>query len=350
MNKVVIGAGYGDEGKGLMVDYLCEKAINPLVVRFNGGPQAAHTVVRDGERHVFGVLGSGTLLGVPTHYTKDTLIDPYLLMRSIIKYGCPGIFIHEDCRIITPADIIYNQFTSKAKTTCGMGIFATINRHKVVPFTFKSGSITEVIKYYSFVEDASFQSYINDSDMWGAFARELTTLRKYSGLTNYYFNEYIFEGAQGLLLDEQYGTMPYCTPSNTGLKNIQHILDQNDEVIYVTRCYQTRHGEGPLEGECKAEELGPQVVDLTNQYNKFQGGLRFAPLDLDTLLKVIREDSATFTGKVSIAITCLDQVDEVPTLRGNITKETFIKALANSFDNVYTSYGPSAVTLTKNLY
>ena len=83
--KIVLGSLFGDEGKGVCVNYLCKKALNeglrPLVVRFTGGPQAAHTVAEDGIRHIFSSFGSATLLGVPTLYRNNALIDPVCIVN-----------------------------------------------------------------------------------------------------------------------------------------------------------------------------------------------------------------------------------------------------------------------------
>lgn len=193
MNKVVIGAGYGDEGKGLMVDYLCQHSKDSLVVRFNGGPQAAHTVVRNNQRHVFGVLGSGTLLGIPTYFTKDVLIDPYLLCADIIKYGFPSVFINNDCRLITPADIMYNWFSADKGTTCGMGIFTTIRRDEKVPYTLNERNSKDVIDYYSFIKDEQFQSNIQQQEMWNQYNIYVDQLREYNSTDLSQFRNYIFE-------------------------------------------------------------------------------------------------------------------------------------------------------------
>ena len=130
-------------------------------------------------------------------------------------------------------------------------------------------------------------------------------------------SDYVFEGAQGLLLDEKYGEMPYCTPSNTGLENIRKY--EIDEAIYVTRCYQTRHGAGPLPGEYPA--VSARMTDLTNKYNDFQGSFRYGPLNIVKLLCTISEDSAG--SQFSLAITCLDQVDSIVTLNNTYPKNSF---------------------------
>lgn len=88
---VVIGLGYGDEGKGLSTDYLCLKSDKPLVVRFNGGHQAGHTVVLPNEKmHIFACFGSGTLRGIPTYWSKFCTLSPTVLLaeyKELIAIG-----------------------------------------------------------------------------------------------------------------------------------------------------------------------------------------------------------------------------------------------------------------------
>lgn len=125
----------------------------------------------------------------------------------------------------------------------------------------------------------------------------------------------IFEGAQGLLLDEQYGTMPYCTPSACGAENIAKCIKGHDdlyvELIYVTRGYLTRHGAGPLENEIRWPE---EFEDKTNIFNDYQQHLRFAPIkqnDINDLAFRILHDSQHIQAKhkkISLAVTWADKL------------------------------------------
>jgi adenylosuccinate synthase len=121
----------------------------------------------------------------------------------------------------------------------------------------------------------------------------------------------VFEGAQGLLLDEHTGQFPYVTRSNTGLTNVVKLapVDEALNVWYVTRAYLTRHGAGPMVGEDSS--VGDGVVDLTNKPNDWQGSLRFAPLDPYAVLANICRD-VNACGRqvvVNVVVTCCDQVD-----------------------------------------
>lgn len=105
-NKAVIGLGFGDEGKGLFTDYLCSQSANPLVVRFSGGQQAGHTVVRDGIRHVFSNFCAGALQGAPSYFSKFCTIDPIGIVNELTvlldKGVEPLLFIDTNCPVTTP--------------------------------------------------------------------------------------------------------------------------------------------------------------------------------------------------------------------------------------------------------
>lgn len=171
-------------------------------------------------------------------------------------------------------------------------------------------------------------------------------------------DDIIFEGAQGLAIDQNIGVMPYCTRSNTGLVNIAEIakeanLDQVD-VTYMTRAYLTRHGAGPLPGELPSKPFAA-IVDETNVPNRYQDALRFAWLDLDHLAdrinrdrKISNWDSGPIKLNVNLGMTCLDQVSNTMTyLRAGkmyqSSKETLVRmaGVAIGAQNVLCSTGPT---------
>lgn len=356
----IIGANYGDEGKGLMTDYVCSQVVNPLVVRFNGGPQAGHTVVRDGKRHIFSSFGSGTLFGAPTYLSEFVLIDPFMavaehkeLLTKILQV--PMLYVNANCQIITPADVAWNQHQARKNGhgSCGMGIFTTIQRSKKISFTYLDlfdskkmyKKIEQIIQYYTEI-DFGFGSMFGDPSNWEDFIESLDLYKDITNiatLSDFEDHTLVFEGAQGLLLDEEYGTMPYCTPSSTGMKNAVKLLNDTEvdlEIVYMTRAYLTRHGNGPLPNECDPTELG-NITDKTNKTNDFQGQLRFAPLDVHTFLERIEQDSeyaGEFNYSLSVAITCIDQMPE---------GYRYSRLFHDFFSCVYESHGPSAKTIVK---
>ena len=132
--KIVLGIGFGDEGKGMTVDRLCSHSPDDtLVVRFSGGHQVGHTVVRDEYRHVFSNFGSGTLRGVPTYWSQYCTVEPIGLLRelSILKQENinPILYIDAKCPITTPYDIEYNRKIESKNMhgSCGVGFGTTLN-------------------------------------------------------------------------------------------------------------------------------------------------------------------------------------------------------------------------------
>ncbi len=112
--KAVIGANFGDEGKGLMTDYLAASCKNGIVVRSNGGAQAGHTVqLQNGRRHVFGHVGSGAFCGLPSYLSAYFVVNPMLFAKETSElkaYGIvPGVFIDGSCMVTTPYDIMITR-------------------------------------------------------------------------------------------------------------------------------------------------------------------------------------------------------------------------------------------------
>ena len=112
--KIVVGLGFGDCGKGLMTDYLSATSTNPIVIRYTGGHQAGHTVVKDGIRHINASLGSGSLRNVPTYISDYCCFYPPNLLReyNVLKTkveNVPKIYINPRTIVTTPYDVAYNR-------------------------------------------------------------------------------------------------------------------------------------------------------------------------------------------------------------------------------------------------
>jgi len=136
----------------------------------------------------------------------------------------------------------------------------------------------------------------------------------------------VFEGAQGLSLDERHKFFPHVTRSKTGLSNIEQICKkQKVQVVnatYVTRAYSTRHGAGPF----PTEDVGLCYKDVTNVENDWQGKLRFGYLDVDLIAENIKQDMkrVKLTVLPSLAITCYDQVSDAVRIKYQ-GKSTFVR-------------------------
>ena len=388
---VVIGANYGDEGKGLITDYLAAlDDSNTLVVRFNGGAQAGHTVQRpNGLRHVFRHFSGGTFAGAQTYLSDFFIANPILFTQELEKLKSysfsPKVTIHPNAIVTTPYDIYINQmfenFQGKNRHgSCGVGISETIERNLHAKFQltvrdlFDQEKLKEKLlkirdEWLELRLGQLIQRKLTQDEMDLIFSKEIfeyfldnniQNFLSYCEVADYsYLGEWdrlIFEGAQGLLLDQGHKNFPHVTRSNTGLQNVSTIASLSNishlDIHYVTRCYLTRHGAGPLPDEYPACPC-PYFKDETNIPHEFQGTLRFAPLNVDKLNLEITADlnklSKQISKKVTLAVTCLDQFEEkIPVVKeeGNIIelrKDEFLKYLFDKteFDNYIFSDGPT---------
>ncbi len=345
--RAVIGSGYGDEGKGLMTDYLAFRDAAPVVVRTNGGAQAGHSVqTPDGRRHVFHHIASGALAGAATHLSQFFVSHPLFFMRErqavLALGGNVAVSIDPRSIVTTPYDMMINQVMENTRGgsrhgSCGMGFGEAIERNLNDEFSLTVGDFDKGADHIRETLDrirmewvsarlarlgvdtlppleaellASadlVERFIEDcASFWNAISvRSDATLG--SGI--------LCEGAQGLLLDQDYGAFPHVTRSNTGLKNMVAVANEAGigkiDVTYMTRAYATRHGAGPFSHE-EGQTPWLSMVDPTNQPNDWQGTIRTAPLDLDVVSGAIRHDLAFAAGDVevtaSVGISCVDQV------------------------------------------
>lgn len=350
--KIVIGANFGDEGKGLMTDYFANEAKKQgkscLVVCHNGGSQRGHTVVSpSGIRHVFHHFGSGSFEGADTYLSSEFIVNPIIFQKELSelkRYGAATkCFIDRNCRFTTPFDMMINQMIEEYRGdgkhgSCGLGIFETIVRSnkgcnntvfefsnlsasamrdyldnivtKYVPERLKElGVKTIPAKWIAILEnkDNIIENYISD------FLQMLENVRIVNSEIIDAYEYVIFEGAQGLLLDQNnISYMPHLTPSNTGIKNPLDIIGKRTaalEVCYVSRTYMTRHGAGRFDTECKKSDIDANIVDLTNVPNMYQDTLRYGMLVLEDLKNRICSDLGNVNATKSLAVTHLNEYD-----------------------------------------
>lgn len=311
--SIVVGLGFGDEGKGVVTSSLVKDSNNPLVIRFNGGHQAGHTVVKDGYRHVFSSFGSGTLHGAPSYWSSYCTVYPTALMNEyqILKPFKPILYIDPMCPITTPFDIRYNQGNNKHGSV-GVGFGATIQRQKDHYTLFAKD-----LKYPSVLltKLKQISRYYNDFCNVDSFIEDVHAMLMVVEIGKPSLKrDLVFEGAQGILLDQWFGFFPHVTRSNTTSKNALTLFDSSkydSRVLLVTRTYQTRHGKGPMTNEGKRIELFNNENE-TNVYNEPQGHFRTSPLDNDLINYAVECDDSVCNLKKSIIMTCCDQVEQVP--------------------------------------
>lgn len=339
--KVVIGANFGDEGKGLMTDYFCHQSTSRgescIVVMSNGGAQRGHTVVDPtGKRHIFKHFGAGTLANADTYCPDDYILNPMTFRKEyeeLCGIGCvPRIYVNPNCRWTTPYDMITNQLAEEVREekkhgSCGMGIWETVYRYQKKPcvfniFEFATLNINSQISYLKSIRDAYMPDRLKEHniksvpDDWREivfsdylienFINDVRFMVSHVILANdavlTQYQNVVFENGQGLLLDQNqtlYGDN--TTPSNTGIMNPLKIANRtfnraNIDVCYVTRTYLTRHGAGRFEEECDKSAINKHMVDETNKTNQFQGALRYGELVTDDLLSRVEADLSHLTG------------------------------------------------------
>lgn len=321
--KAVIGKNFGDEGKGLATDHfamLSEKEGHScIVVRHNGGAQAGHTVEALGKRFVFREISSGSFRGADTLWAPTFMPDLYKLSderEEFLSLGMklPKILSVPDCPLTYIDDILINMSLESRRGkdrhgSCGMGIDEAKRRSllpefRITPYDIASGGADNFYKKLLFIrreylpsrlktlelEPSSMGEYgemITDQHVLHNYCEqmcrnsELITIVDEDIIKTY--DDIIFEGAQGLILDEENRAFaPNLTSSRTGLTNPDAIVKSLDiagpcEAVYVTRTYVTKHGAGRLPYEDIFLKDGKKYADNTNIHNEWQGSLRFAP-------------------------------------------------------------------------
>lgn len=320
--------GLGDSGKGSMIDYLSRETGAHTVIRYNGGPQAAHNVVTvDGRQHTFAQFGSGTLVpGVRTLLSRFMLINPLNMLKEERHLRALGIAdalqrmqIDRRALVITPFQRALNRLRELCRAdqrhgSCGEGIGECMADHLAYrDQLLQAGDLQDRVimrKKLCFLRDlkqvelaelrvrlpaselarreialfADDQSIEDCVEVYQHFASQVEMLDENSvSAILAQPGTLLFEGAQGVLLDENYGFTPYTTWSTTTFANAQAILREHNYTgeinsLGIIRTYATRHGAGPLPTE--APELGPLLPERHNTWNDWQRAFRTGYFDL----------------------------------------------------------------------
>ena len=354
-SQIIIGSLWGDEAKGHMTHILSQhsSSSNTIVVRFNGGSQASHTVIcSDKKWHAFKHHGSGTFNGASTYLSSHFIVNVMQFvfesekLKNMLGF-IPNVYVNPKAIVTTPYDEIINQEIEnmrgqKRHGSCGLGINETVLRceteHRL---TVSDLYFEDILKkklekirdeyvpmhikteYGLSMDDLpdSFKERLSDNMLithFVFFAKEfLKKIKVFSTKILCQFDNIIFEGAQGLLLDQNNTEMyPHVTTSNTGTKNALEILNNigyNEpiEVFYMCRAYMTRHGAGPFPHELSGIPY-EKFEDKNNVPNQFQGSLRFSYMDYDVLAKAINKDLDCLPSMstVNVVFSCIDQLGD----------------------------------------
>lgn len=334
--KFVIGANYGDEGKGLVSAKYASHAFKEdkkcLTILYNGGPQRGHTVETTNRfRHVYHHLAAGSTWGSDTYFHPDFMINPMTFVPEYNdiqnKFSFFDVFVDRKCKLITPYDMMANQLREtgrgdKRHGSCGMGIYETWQRsHDLFDTSIVHGYYADFSQQEDHIKIKAFLANVRRYYEARGVRFDSFPGIDFDGLEEHYINDFykmvdyceqvdnpvdlfdrydtiIYEGGQGLALSmTNEDDFPHLTPSVTGArKMIMHAhnyfgIDADVDMTYVTRSYITRHGNGPMDGIDAKVAL---EVDATNQPNPWQGTLRFAYFDEDALYKMfkrIKQDS-----------------------------------------------------------
>jgi adenylosuccinate synthase len=332
--------GFGDSGKGSIVDALVRKYQSKLVIRYCGGAQASHAVTtEDGRVHKFSQWGAGTLAGAMTYLHYPMIIDPLAMrneaesLKSNFGFGDPWrlLTIHPDCLIATRVHKYVNRQSAETiqNGSCGMGIGATreywlkYGSDAIVASDLVSNS-SQLVWYDRLIGKlelmiARYELQHKFSAVLEARALlDIATLHLAWRVLPLEFKQpksdevVIFEGSQGLLLDQHYGCSPHTTWSDVTARSALELIHRNDVIftsvrqLGIIRAYMTRHGAGPLPTAMSPEELSVMgLSDPYNPHNEYQGRMRFGWPDVALLEYAL--DSAQ--GIDSLAVNCVDQVD-----------------------------------------
>ncbi|MFI9011075.1 adenylosuccinate synthetase [Actinosynnema sp. NPDC053489] len=339
---IVVGLGFGDEGKGAVVDALCHRGPVTSVVRFNGGAQAAHNVVVGDRHHTFSQFGSGTLADVPTHLSRFTLVEPIALAAEVRELEDLGVTdplrllsIDADALLTTPVHVAANRAREDARGaarhgSCGKGIGET------TWYGLLAGARPgQVVEHQEVIGTPGPAPTVGDCAHPAVLRRKLDALARFyepligagppiDDLVSLYRDfadavrittgdevgrladrgRLVFEGAQGVLLDQTHGFHPHTTWSTVTPDNARALLgDRPAAVVGVTRTYQTRHGAGPL----PTEDAGvlARFPERHNGTGEYQGAWRAGHLDA-VLLRYAVDACGGVDG---LAVTHLDARD-----------------------------------------
>lgn len=335
--RIVVDLGPGDQTKGAETDYLAATEGITLNVRHNGAAQAAHNVVLDdGRHHTFQCYGSATFAGARTHLSRFMMADPFVILSEADDLATKGvdhplrlISFDEDTLLTMP----YHRWASEQwaqahpSQSCGMGVWETTDYASKFPDAAIRAS--DLLSFPSLYDKALLMQRHYSAelgrkvgeDIYGIcnsikkLAKETAILNRAS--RNELFRSHdriIFEGAQGVLLDQQRGFKPYITSSNTTDENAYALLREvfgqdlasiNVTCVGVIRALASRHGAGPFPTEDAS--LKAVIHEDHNRDDGRQGIFRFGWFDIGMLNYALN----IIGGVDVLAVSHLDQLEQL---------------------------------------
>ena len=367
---VVIGAQWGDEGKGKIIDILTEKA--DLVVRFQGGHNAGHTLVIDGEKTVLHLIPSGIFNDAKCLIGNGVVLHLPTIIKEIEYLESKGIdvqsklMISSQCPLILPSHIAIDEAREKslgknAIGTTGRGI-GPVYEDKVARRAvhvmdlfeedlFRS-KLTSLTTYHNFLLEKLYES--EGTDLEGTYKDWMNHFNKIKNLIvdsseivnnlKSQGSNILFEGAQGSMLDIDQGTSPFVTSSNTlsgaaSLGSGSGPLDI-DGVLGITKAYATRVGSGPFPTEIE-DDYGKHMAKVGVEFGATTGRPRRCGwLDLVALRKAVNINSISHLCITKIDV--LDGLDKILVAEDykidDKSYDTLPAMSQNRFDSIVPNY------------
>ena len=338
---IIVGAQWGDEGKGKIVDLLSAKA--DVVARYQGGPNAGHTVVVDEEEIVLHQIPSG-ILHPQTRCIigNGVVVDPVILMEEIDFLKSKGyqvegrLFISHRAHLIMPYHKLLDttreaaEGSAKIGTTgrgigpayvdkydrCGIRIVDLLDRKTLADKLLKNLESKNKVLQRIYDRDSMdtekiIQDYLEFDRRMDSFVKDTSVLINRAIEAD---EEVLIEGAQGTMLDIDFGTYPYVTSSNPtaggGCTGLGIGPTKIDSVLGVVKAYTTRVGMGPMPTEFD-QQFGEKIRALGGEYGATTG----RPRRCGWFDAVVVRMAAMINGLTSLAITKLDVLDTLPEIK-----------------------------------
>lgn len=340
ITHVVIGLGFGDEGKGNISSFIASRSYNLSTLKTlkgSGGHNAGHTaILPNGNRHVFSSFSA------PSMFTKQCGVGAFCyfyppnLLRELSVLKDNNININKfsislSSFMVTPYDIVFSRYREKKMKhgSTGNGIYGAYRRYNFFGYNrslfgpTRSDLLTNLENAKSYYKER-YSSVIwkecqEDLNLrledFNNSIKEFCSIARYLDANDFYdISNLVIECSQGILLDEDWGVFPYVTPSKaSGVRSIVSLPVKTDIYLnYVVRCYQTRHGNGPMTNNHYPEDLIVNPYE-TNVTNEWQGNFRIAEFDYDAVNYAITCARLDYVRRKipikgeRLLVTCMDQ-------------------------------------------
>ena len=340
-NVIVVGTQWGDEGKGKIVDWLSSEA--DVVVRFQGGHNAGHTLVIDGKTYKLRLLPSGTVRkGKISIIGNGVVVDPWALIDEIKEMKSKGVEVDEDNLILSEAANLilpyHKEMDEIREDSAGIAKIGTTRRGIGPAYEDKVGRrsirvmdlasesnldkrLESALIHHNALRKGLKQKVFKKDKLKKDLLKIAPQILKFSQPVWKKLNEYkskgkkiLFEGAQGILLDVDHGTYPFVTSSNTVASTAAtgSGLGSNNEsyVLGITKAYTTRVGEGPFPTEQKNK-----IGDLLGTRGKEFGTVTSRKRRCGWFDAVLVRQTIKISGINGIALTKLDVLDELDEIK-----------------------------------